>query len=103
LTDATKGDIANYVSAFNIFFLKLHSQFNFIDYFNISDKSLEVFKSELNKHLRDYLEEGLEFNMKLDEVVPDEKEVEETLFFYPIIGAINNLSSHLSKLSPVNN
>ena len=103
LTDATKGDIANYVSAFNSFFLKLNSQYSFTDYFNVSEKSMEIFKDELNKHLRDYLEEGLEYNKKLDEVAADEKEVEETLFFYPLIGAINNLSSHLSELTPVNN
>jgi len=103
LTDATKGDIANYVAGFNSFFLKLNSQYSFTDYFNVSEKSLEIFKDELNKHLRDYLEEGLEYNKKLDEVAADEKEVEETLFFYPLIGAINNLSSHLSELTPVNN
>ena len=103
LTDATKGDIANYVSDFNSFFLKLNSQYSFTDYFNVSEKSLEIFKDELNKHLRDYLEEGLEYNKKLDEVAADEKEVEETLFFYPLIGTINNLSSHLSELTPVNN
>jgi len=39
----------------------------------------------------------------LDEVAADEKEVEETLFFYPLIGTINNLSSHLSELTPINN
>jgi len=103
LTDATKSDIANYVSDFNSFFLKLNSQYSFTDFFNVSEKSLEIFKDELNKHLRDYLEEGLEYNKKLDEVAADEKEVEETLFFYPLIGAINNLSTHLSELTPVNN
>jgi hypothetical protein len=103
LTDATKGDIANYVSDFNSFFLKLNSQYSFTEYFNVSEKSLEIFKDELNKHLRDYLEEGLEYNKTLDEVAANEKEVEETLFFYPLIGAINNLSSHLSELTPVNN
>lgn len=103
LNDATKADIANYVSSFNSFFLKLNSQYSFTDYFNVSEKSFEIFKEELNKHLRDYLEEGLEYNKMLDKVAADEKEVEETLFFYPLIGAINNLSSHLSELTPVNN
>jgi hypothetical protein len=69
----------------------------------VSAKSLEIFKVELNKHLRDYLEEGLEYNKKLDEIASDDKEVEETLFFYPLIGAINNLSNHLSQLTQVNN
>jgi hypothetical protein len=64
---------------------------------------MEIFKDELSKHLRDYLEEGLEFNKKLDEIATDDKEIEENLFFYPLIGAINNLSTHLSQLTQVNN
>ncbi len=103
LNDGIKGDIAKYVSNFNSFFLKLNSDYNFSDYFNVSEKALEIFKDELNKHLRDYLEEGLEYNKKLDEAVTDEKEIEETLFFYPLIGTINNLSKQLSELTPVNN
>ncbi|NEN25393.1 hypothetical protein G3O08_18000 [Cryomorpha ignava] len=102
LNEKTKVDIVSYVNKFNSFFLNLNNQFNFNDYFNVSEKSMEVFKEELNKHLRDYLEEGLEFNKKLDNVGTEDKELEETLFFYPLIGAINNLSSHLSQLTPIN-
>jgi hypothetical protein len=43
------------------------------------------------------------FNKKLDEIATDDKEIEETLFFYPLIGAINNLSTHLTQLTQVNN
>jgi hypothetical protein len=102
LNEKTKVDIVSYVNKFNSFFLNLNNQFNFNDYFNVSEKSMEVFKEELNKHLRDYLEEGLEFNKKLDNVGTENKKLEETLFFYPLIGAINNLSSHLSQLTPIN-
>jgi hypothetical protein len=103
LNETAKENIANYVSDFNEFFFNLNTQYGFADYFNVSAKSLEIFKDELNKHLRDYLEEGLEYNKKLDEIDTDDKEVEETLFFYPLIGAINNLSTHLSQLTQVNN
>lgn len=103
LNDDTKGSIAEYVRNFNLFFLNLNSKFNFNDHFNISDKSMEILKEELNKHLRDYLEEGLEFNRRMDEGGTVDKELEETLFFYPIIGTINNLATHLSQLTPINN
>ncbi|MBL7836059.1 MAG: cell division FtsA domain-containing protein, partial [Bacteroidetes bacterium] len=103
LDDTVKVNIANYVSEFNNFFINLNTQFSFADYFNVTAKSLEIFKDELNKHLRDFLEEGLEYNKKLDEIATDDKEIEETLFFYPLIGAINNLSTHLSQLTQVNN
>jgi hypothetical protein len=103
LDETVKAKIANYVSEFNNFFFNLNAQYSFSDYFNVTTKSLEIFKDELSKHLRDYLEEGLEYNKKLDEIATDDKEIEETLFFYPIIGAINNLSNHLSQLTQVNN
>ena len=103
LDETAKAKIANYVGEFNKFFFNLNAQFSFADYFNVSAKSLEIFKDELSKHLRDYLEEGLEYNKKLDEIATDDKEIEETLFFYPLIGAINNLSTHLSQLTQVNN
>jgi hypothetical protein len=103
LIDSTKSEIANYVREFNSFFIKLNSQYSFTDYFNVSEKSLEIVKSEINKHIRDFLEEGLEFNKKLDNVEADEKEIEETLFFYPLIGTIFYLTSQLSELTPVNN
>lgn len=103
LDETAKANIANYVGEFNNFFFNLNAQFSFADYFNVTAKSMEIFKDELSKHLRDYLEEGLEFNKKLDEIATDDKEIEETLFFYPIIGAINNLSNHLSQLTQVNN
>lgn len=103
LDETAKAKIANYVGEFNKFFFNLNAQFSFADYFNVSAKSLEIFKDELSKHLRDYLEEGLEYNKKLDEIATYDKEIEETLFFYPLIGAINNLSTHLSQLTQVNN
>lgn len=103
LDETAKGNIAKYVVEFNNFFFNLNTKFRFADYFTISAKSFEIFKDELNKHLRDYLEEGLEYNKKLDEITTDDKEIEETLFFYPLIGAINNLSNHLSQLTQVNN
>jgi hypothetical protein len=39
----------------------------------------------------------------LDEIATDDKELEETLFFYPVIGAINYLSNQLAHLTPINN
>jgi len=101
LGEDSKVSIVKEVTDFNLFFIKLNQQINFSDNFGISNKSWDIFKNEINKHLRDYLEEGLEFNKKLDNVT-DDKELEESLLFYPLIGSINNLSSQLASLSVVN-
>jgi hypothetical protein len=103
LDDYYKATIVNYVNDFNSFFLELNSKFSFVDYFNASPKSIDLFKSELNKYIRDYLEDGLEYNKKMDEISSDDKELEETLFFYPVIGALNYLSNQLALLNPINN
>lgn len=103
LNETTKSSIANFVSDFNNFFFELNTQYSFTNYFSVTEKSMEIFKDELSKHLRDYLEQGLEFNKKLDEIASNDKEIEETIFFYPLIGAINNLITQLSQLSQVNN
>lgn len=91
LNEDIKANIVAYVNDFNKLFLSLNQKISFSDYFNVSEKSLEIFKKEANKHLRDYLEEGLAYNKKLDNVGKGDKEIEESLFFYPLIGTINNL------------
>jgi len=103
LDDAAKTEIVKFVSDFNAFFLEINRNFSFKDYFGISQKSLEVFRNEANKYLRDNLEAGLEYNRKLNEAEESDKEIEETLFFYPITGTINNLIGHLAPMAPVNN
>jgi hypothetical protein len=94
--------IEGYVEKFNAYFIDLNARFNYTDYFNVSPVSFDIFKNEINKHLRGYMEEGLEFNKKMDGISTDNTEIEETLFFYPLIGAISNLITPLSQLSPIN-
>jgi hypothetical protein len=102
LNDKNKEEITKYVEGFNSFFHDMNKKYSFTDHLNISVKSLEVFEEEVNKHLRDFLEEGIEYNRKIDDANVDYKDIEESLFFYPIIGVINNLSSSLSQITPIN-
>lgn len=95
-------DIIKYVSDFNSLFIKLNEVYPFRKNFIISSEALEYFKSNVNEYLAENLDRGIELVMKLDKS-KDTDEIEETLFFYPLIGAINNLSNHLSVLTPVNN
>ena len=102
LNDVNKSEIAESVQAFNAFFMQLHSKYSFTDYFNVSSKSLEICKSEMNKHIRDYLEQGLEYNSTMEDNAQQDRELEESLFFYPLTGTINNLIGQLSQLSFIN-
>src|SRR5699024_2401009 len=62
LNDAQKSKVINYIEEFNNFFIHLNDDFNFSDLFTVSQESLNIFRSEINKHLRDFLEEGLAYN-----------------------------------------
>ena len=83
--------------------MELNRELSFNDYFGVTHQSLEKFKAEVNKYLIDYLEDGLDYNRKLDGTENDNKEMEETLFFYPITGTITKLMEHLTKLKSGNN
>lgn len=66
----------------------LSKEFSFKNYFDISDLSLQVAKTECYRDLSIYLQNGLALKrMEVSENDP----IEETLFFYPMNGMLNAL------------
>lgn len=62
--------------------------------FGIDQKSIKLAISCFNKDLKTYIEKGV--NMKLDSKdVSKDDIIEESMFFYPIIGVINDLSDSI--------
>ncbi len=100
LTDERKQKIVDYITNFNSVFLKLNAEFSFVNYFGVSSASFDAFSRDINKHLRDFLEDGLRFSQD-SEGASANQAFGETLFFYPIIGSINFLLSKLARLSPL--
>ena len=64
--------------------------------FGIEQKSIQLAVSCFNKDLRTYIEKGVNLKLESKDVGKDDV-VEETLFFYPIIGVINDLSEQIFK------
>jgi hypothetical protein len=60
--------------------------------FNIELKAYQIFKQLRGENIKEYLKRGLKAFFK-----NDEKHIEETLFFYPLIGILNKLSFELSE------
>ena len=60
--------------------------------YNIELQAYEIFKKLRDQNIQQYLKRGLKAFYK-----KDEKHIEETLFFYPLIGILNNLSFELSQ------
>lgn len=100
IDEKVKNNIINRVKIFNTLFLDLIKSPGFSEDFKVSPNSIRIFETEANRHLLEYLEDGILYNQKLDKDFADKK-VEETLFFLPLIGVIKNLSILLSDLTPV--
>ncbi|WP_266367944.1 cell division protein FtsA [Tellurirhabdus rosea] len=83
------------------FFFALDRDFGFEDYLNISPESLRIAKKELYTHLDTFLMNGVQ--RKLAEATSLDRDLEETLFFYPLIGGINKLAYAIhTQTGPVN-
>lgn len=98
LNDDVIKEIAKFVRDFNKFFIGLDSKFGFTENFNVSKRSLNIFKEHFNEDIDGYLETGVKFSKTLDDVTDETEKIGETLFFYPIIGTINNLTGILADL-----
>lgn len=83
------------VETFFKFFFELSKEFSFEDEFGVSPLAIKIAKEELPKSLLDYVSEAI--NMKSRGLDDLDKNLEDTLFFYPIIGAINNLAYAISQ------
>lgn len=87
--------IVSEVKAFYNFFFELHRSFDFFDNLSVSPKAIKIAKEQLNYSLDDYLATAVD--QKSAGLTELDKKLEDTLFFYPIIGSINNLAYELSQ------
>jgi hypothetical protein len=62
-----------------------------IEEFGIDTEAYEKFKNLRTENIKDYLRQGLKAFYK-----KEDKQIEETLFFYPLIGILNKLAYELS-------
>jgi len=98
VTDEIKNLILDEVRVFNKTFKEIDKTFNYCNRFNIAANAMQVFYAKYEQNLGDYLMKGFAYNRALDDAMSGEMPIEETLFFYPLIGVINNLMSELARL-----
>ncbi len=104
--DLRKAEVTNSLlketGAFIDFFFALNQEFSFTRNLNVSARSLAIAQQELRTHLDTSLMDGIQ--RKENEVAAEfsgmadalSSPIEETLFFYPLIGAINKLANALA-------
>jgi hypothetical protein len=90
--DYLQGVVQN-VEEFYKLFNKLMIELNFKDIFDVSNKSAKMFNEIKSIDLIDYEMQGVE-NLKSD--TTDEDPLGETLFFFPLIGKLNELANEIN-------
>jgi len=84
------------VTSFIDLLFDIHSEFNFTKKFGVNASNIEFYQKILKEDLMQHLKSGIE--NKIDELNGNTNiEVEESLFFYPLIGALNKLAYKIVK------
>ena len=80
------------VNNFIDLFFSLNSKISFKDEFGINPKNLDDYKTVVKKNIKNDLISGIK--NKISEVTDSmDSSIEETLFFYPLIGSLNRLAN----------
>ncbi len=95
IDDAYIDGVAEQARAFINTFFELNNTFNFNDNFAIDRESVEIARDVCYRDIDRFVRDGLA--MRIREVGANQP-VEETLFFYPIIGIMNALSDEISRI-----
>jgi hypothetical protein len=82
------------VEEFYKLFIKLNKSLNFIDEFGVSTASLKVFNEYKSNDLEDFIMAGLDVAQKDSD---DNEALSETLFFYPLVGKLNELAKEINE------
>ena len=83
------------ISSKQLFFnslFELNEEFSFKEYFGINADSINLAKDVCRRDIQTITRSGL--SRKFEEVKKDDI-IEESLFFYPLVGILNNLASSL--------
>jgi hypothetical protein len=91
LNDSIYNDVKDEYISFIDWFFSLNSKFKFNDELEINPSQFENYKNYLKEDIIDNIKKGVE-SKKLELKGNIEEELMETLFFYPLIGGLNNLA-----------
>lgn len=87
-------DIEKEFKSFVDLFFNLNTDFNFTDNFEINQSRLEEFRKFIKSQVKDELLLGINERMKeLDGQL--DTQVNESMFFYPLVGVLNSLSTYI--------
>ena len=71
------------------FVFELNKSFSFNKYFGASASGLDSVKTLCLQDIRKYIDDGLKLKRKEIELYNGDQNIEESLFFYPLVGIVN--------------
>ena len=95
LTTEHYQNICTEVKTFVDIFFNINTQMNFNRYFGINTAKTDFYKQTLSQDLITYLLDGIDIKQQTDLAGDPNAALEETLFFYPLIGALNQMASKI--------
>lgn len=98
IDDVIKNKIKVNVDTFIDFFFNLNEEYSFADYFNVDNSIMDRVKDICKKDVGNYLSDGLHKRVKSNLKEGAVNRVEETLFFYPLVGIINAVARQIYEL-----
>ena len=98
VTDRMKDQVVEMVRDFVQFTFHLNDRFSFYDNFDVDRKVMEKVKALCQRDILTYLDNGI--NQKKESIMNDGADdvLEETLFFYPIVGMLNAVNREVYKM-----
>lgn len=94
IDETTSNKVVNYLNSFIDFVFELNEEFPFNKFFVLNGLKMPKVKEVCKKDIKMYLENGIK--RKKGELSADSN-IEETLFFYPLIGILNAVAREVYK------
>lgn len=98
ISDEILDDVVKNVKQFIDFTFKLNDDFSFFDNFDIDRNLLDEIKAICSKDIRTYLDSGLSNKRQVVMEEGADDNIEESLFFYPLVGILNAISREVYNL-----
>lgn len=90
-------DILNEVRSFIDVFMKMNSEFSYVNKFSAEPSKWNVVEQYCKKDIEKHLKDGIRHKEEELRETGAESKIEETLFFYPLVGILNQLARELYK------
>ncbi|MEO1436929.1 MAG: hypothetical protein AAFV80_15425, partial [Bacteroidota bacterium] len=93
LNDEHYKTITAEVRTFIEMLFEVHNQFDFSKNFGVNSSRMDFYRGALTRDLLQYLKDGLDRKRHKDLSGDLNASIEESLFFYPLVGALNQLAT----------